>query len=238
MKRRTLMIHMIKQNLRVFGENFVQTKAEAIYCDLKSRILSGELKADMRLKIRQLAISYESSDIPVREALKELAAEELIEMNPHRGSIVKRFSLKEMQNMLEVREVLEPLAAKLAAERATPELVAALKKIQEKCKKFDREHNYIDYSNANREFHRLIIEASDNDYIIKYMEKLLILQIYTKTIFELFPETTEFSLEDHEKIISLIKKKDGDGLQKIMLGHKKRAYNKLREHFKQIQGKI
>lgn len=214
----------------------MNTIAKEIYYDLKGKILSGELKANTRLKIRQLAATYQSSDIPVREALKELSAEELIEMSPHKGSIVKPFSLEEMQNMLEVREVLEPLAAKLAAERATPELVKELRKIQAKCKKFNEEQNYADYSNANREFHRVIVEASGNDYIIKCMDRLLLLQLYTKAVFELFPSTTETSVEEHDDIISFIKNKDGVGLQKFMEKHKMKAYNKLREHFKKLQG--
>ncbi|VFS45902.1 winged helix-turn-helix domain-containing protein [Budvicia aquatica] len=76
-----------------------------IYDDLKRRILSGELKADVRLVIHQLAVSYDSSDIPVREALKELAAEDLIEMSPHKGSRLRNFQSK---NARYARDKKEP----------------------------------------------------------------------------------------------------------------------------------
>ncbi|SKA16886.1 GntR family transcriptional regulator [Consotaella salsifontis] len=213
----------------------MRTKSETIYSDLKGRILSGELKAETRLKIRELATLYGSSDIPVREALKELAAENLIEMSPHKGSVVKNLSFKEMRDMLEVREVLEPLAAKLAAEHATPELVAALKAINAKCVWLAQEGDYLEYSDANREFHRLITESCGNDYINKIMSELLRVQLYTKTVFDLFPDIIESSLKEHREIIELIEHGSGDEVYNLILKHKRRAYNKLREHFGNMQ---
>ncbi|MEF2072601.1 GntR family transcriptional regulator [Consotaella sp. CSK11QG-6] len=216
----------------------MRTKAETIYSDVKSRILSGELKADTRLKIRELAVLYGSSDIPVREALKELAAEDLIEMSPHKGSIVKKLSLKEMQDMLEVREVLEPLAAKLAAERATPDLVAALRAAREKCTRFAQANNYIDYSDANREFHSIIVNSCGNEYIIKLINELHRIQLYTKSVFKMFPDIMINSVQEHDEIIALIEKKDGHGVYDLILSHKKRAYDKLRSHFAKMQADL
>ncbi|QBH98457.1 GntR family transcriptional regulator [Limnobaculum zhutongyuii] len=212
----------------------MKTKAKTIYFDLKHRILSGELKADTRLVIHQLAGMYDSSDIPVREALKELAAEDLIEMSPHKGSRVKRLSVKEMQDMLEIRKTLEPLAARLAAENSTPELVDELEKVYEKSVHMAQEHNYTDYSNANREFHQLIVEASDNTYLKKLLSELLSNERRTKTIFDLFPDVVDMSLQEHREMIQLIAEKKGKEMAELMLKHKSRSYDKLNNYFSNL----
>ncbi|WP_170126493.1 GntR family transcriptional regulator [Leminorella richardii] len=211
-----------------------KTKAKTIYFDLKHKILSGELKADSRLVIHQLAGMYDSSDIPVREALKELAAEDLIEMSPHKGSRVKKLSVKEMQDMLEIRKTLEPLAARLAAENATPELIAQLEAVHAKCEKMAKEKNYSDYSTANREFHQLIVEASDNTYLKKLLSELLRNERRTKTIFDLFPEVVNVSLEEHREMIRLIEQKKGKEIAELMYNHKARSYDKLHAYFSNL----
>ncbi|WP_114194691.1 GntR family transcriptional regulator [Edaphovirga cremea] len=211
-----------------------KTKAKMIYDDLKHRILSGELKADTRLVIHQLAISYDSSDIPVREALKELAAEDLIEMSPHKGSRVKKLSIKEMQDMLEIRINLEPLAARLAAENSTPELITALEAVLRKSEEMAKHKSYSEYSNANREFHQLIVEASDNLYLKKILSELLGNERRTKTIFDLFPEVVTISLKEHRQMIRLIEEKKGQEIAELMLMHKARSYEKLQNYFAKL----
>ena len=207
------------------------TKSRLIYSDLKQKILSGELRPDTRLVIRQLADSYCSSDIPVREALAELAAEDLIEMSPHKGSRVKKLSIKEMKDMLEVRKALEPLAASLAAENGTAALVDCLKQMLAQSKKFAQEKNYSAYSNANRAFHQLITDASDNIYLKKILGELLRNAQRTKTIFDVCPEIIEVSLQEHEQMISLIEQKKSSEMYELTLMHKARPYDILYNHF-------
>ncbi|WP_409310226.1 GntR family transcriptional regulator [Pectobacterium sp. B1J-3] len=211
-----------------------KTKAKLIYYDLKHKILSGEIKADERLIIHQLALSYDSSDIPVREALKELAAEDLIEMSPHKGSRVKRLSIKEMQDMLEIRKTLEPLAARLAAENATPELIDALETLHQQSLEMAEAQNYSEYSTINREFHQLIVDASDNVYLVKILSELLRNERRTKTIFDLFPEVVALSLAEHQEMIQLLREKKGEEIAKLMLQHKTRSYDKLQTYFAQM----
>jgi len=210
------------------------TKSKYIYSDLKKKILSGELKPEKRLVIHQLADFYDSSDIPVREALKELAADDLIEMSPHKGSRVKKLSVKEMKDMLEVRNALEPLAAFLAAENSTTELIGDLRKNLKQSEKLAKEKNYTDYSNVNREFHRLIVEASDNIYLKKILHELLANEQRTKTIFDLFPEVVDISQMEHREMIDLIEQKKAKEIYDLMLQHKSRSYSKLHEYFSNL----
>ncbi|MGG5965215.1 GntR family transcriptional regulator [Salmonella enterica] len=213
-----------------------KTKAKLIYDDLKHKILSGELKAGTRLIIHDLALSYGSSDIPVREALKELAAEDLTEMNPHKGSSVRHLSLKELHDMLEIRKTLEPLAARLAAENITPELIQALEAVYQQLATVALEENFAKFSTLNREFHSLIIEACGNTYLTRILRELLSNERRTKAVFELFPEMISVSLKEHGEIIQLLKEKKGEEIAGLMLKHKARAYDRLQRYFAQIVG--
>lgn len=207
------------------------TKSKFIYTALKRKILSGELRPDTRLVIRQLAKLYDSSDIPVREALMELAADGLIEMNPHKGSRVKKHSTKELKDMLTIRKALEPLAAALAAENSTPELVEALQASFNQSKKFSDEKNFTAYSDKNREFHQLILDASDNIYLKKILGELLRNELRTKSVFEIFPEILAISQKEHCEMIELIREKKSQEIYELMLKHKTRSYDKLQSYF-------
>ena len=85
-------------------------KSQTIYRALRERILSNEILSGTRLVLRQLANEYDTSDIPVREALRMLEAEGLTEHEPNKGARVPRLSMHEVDVVYRMRERLEPLA--------------------------------------------------------------------------------------------------------------------------------
>lgn len=93
---------------------------------LRHRIVSVALKPGQRLVERDLATELEVSRIPVREALRALAAEGLVVQVPGKGTLVAPFSPDDVRDLFDVREALESLAARLAAQRATPATIAPL----------------------------------------------------------------------------------------------------------------
>ncbi|MGL4860543.1 MAG: GntR family transcriptional regulator [Enterobacteriaceae bacterium] len=209
----------------------MKTKAKVIYLDLKQKIFSGDLPEGTRLLIHQIAEQYQSSDIPVREALKELAAEDLIEMTPHRGSHVKRVSAKEMRDIVEVRKILDPLAARLAAENATPELVAALERVHSNCEQLARQKKYDDYFVANHEFHQLIIDGCGNSSLKKLLGELMQSERYGRQFFVHFPDRLESSLQQHREMIQLIEQKKGEEVAELMAQHNEESLTQFLELF-------
>lgn len=215
----------------------VQTKAEIVYNDLKNKILKNLLPPGTRLVIRNLSKEYGTSDIPVREALKELTAEGLIETIPHVGSTVKEISYKTIKDMLEFRLLLEPIIAKLAIQRIDPVEIEDLKSLISAMQSKDAQSDPTLYAKLNRDFHSILLYATHNDYIIKAVTNLMQLEKRTQTIFNLFPETISQSLIEHKEILSCIQNKDLVGVEKISLEHKRRSFDKILAYYDKYYNK-
>jgi DNA-binding GntR family transcriptional regulator len=94
---------------------------DQVYAILHEAIISGELPAGSRLRIRDLAAQVGTSVMPVREAIRRLEEAGLAEREPHKGAVVKGLTLEELVHVYGVRRLLEGDAARLGAERISPE---------------------------------------------------------------------------------------------------------------------
>ena len=94
-------------------------KSQAIYLALRERILSNDIEPGTHLVMRDVANRYDASDIPVREALRMLERDGLVETAPYRGARVTQLTAKEVEETYFVRSHLESVATGLAAERIT-----------------------------------------------------------------------------------------------------------------------
>ncbi len=104
-----------------------ETVSAAAYRHLREAILQGQIPMGARINELELATAWRVSRTPIRDAMRRLEAEGLVEGVPGRGVIVPRLSLADIDELYEVREVLEARAARRAAERATPEFHARCK---------------------------------------------------------------------------------------------------------------
>ena len=209
------------------------TKSEAIYRELKKVILNGTLKPGTRLLIQQIARQYGVSDIPVREALKELTAEGFVETKPHVGSRVASMSLKDIEEMLVMRECLEPYAAELAAVNADEKTIAKLERYNLDMKKAFDAKDTAAYRDINRAFHKLFVEASGNRMMSKTILELMDSEQRLWLIFQLFPEILELSNKEHGMIVRHLRERNGKALSQVVYEHKKRAFDKLLKYLKQ-----
>ena len=107
-------------------------KSHAIYLALRERILSNDIGPGTRLVMREVANQYEASDIPVREALRMLERDGLVETVPYRGARVTTLTAKEVEETYFIRSHLESIATGLAAERITDAELAQLDRLMER----------------------------------------------------------------------------------------------------------
>src|SRR5215468_4413768 len=105
------------------------TKSEWVYEQLRRRILGGGYKPDDRLRLTALAREFATSEMPVREALRMLQRDGLIEMHSHRGAIVANPSLARVHEIVTVRTHLEALAIREAAARHDARSLAGLRRL-------------------------------------------------------------------------------------------------------------
>ena len=139
---------------------------------LRQRILSGSLANGERLVETKLSEEMGASRIPVREALRALAAEGLVTIEPRRGACVAFYSDEVARDLVEVRATLEGLNAKLAAQRRTEKSMAALKQVLEEGIEAARGKDAALLTELNTRFHELLATAAGNDVLTDMMRSL------------------------------------------------------------------
>jgi DNA-binding GntR family transcriptional regulator len=129
---------------------------------IKQKIRSGDFVPGQRLVAADLAAELKISGGPVREALTKLAGEGLVEVQPHRGAVVKSQSPADIVEIYQLREVIEGLAARLAAKSVGQDAskLEAIRLAADKGRDYAKQGNFLSYGVANMEFHEAIYEAA------------------------------------------------------------------------------
>lgn len=134
-----------------------QTREEFVAQKLREAILLGQLKPGDRLDQNEIAIMFGVSRSPVREALRTLAAESVVDVYPHRGAVVAELSANELEEIFSIRSVLEGMAARLAALSITGDDVAGLETILEDLDQTDDLDRWLA---LNRRFHHSLYRTA------------------------------------------------------------------------------
>jgi DNA-binding GntR family transcriptional regulator len=140
--------------------------------EIRQRIVDGRLSPGMRIVERELADELRVSRVPVREALRMLASEGFLENVPRRGVVVKRLTRRDVEELFDVRESLEVLAARRASERARPEDLTRLRAILDRVDRAIEADDAESIGRGNEEFHDAIIELADNGLLAAMLEPL------------------------------------------------------------------
>ena len=140
--------------------------------ELRRSILTGRRKAGDRLVEDRLSTELGVSRVPIREALRLLAAEGLVEMRPRRGASVAAFSADVAHDLVEVRAMLEGLNARLAARHHAPAIIAELRQILAAGNAAAHSENVGDLVRLNGEFHDKLAEAGRNSILWDIMRTL------------------------------------------------------------------
>lgn len=145
--------------------------AEHAYVELKRRILSGEFALDPRLREVEVAEALAMSRTPVRDALRRLESEGLVQVEQRRGLVVTSLDQQAMIELYEMREALEGTAAALAARHAGPAEVMIIGNVLDaelEAVKAKRETTDI-----NHRFHQAIYDAAHNRFLIRALHSLI-----------------------------------------------------------------
>lgn len=132
-----------------------ETLPSKIYRILREAIIKGQLQPGERLVQDELAKTLNVSRMPIREAIKQLAAEGYVTVEPHKGAAVKQFTIHELEEIYFLRAKFEPMAAAESLKTMSPQLVNQLRELNERMKKTDDTDEYIQ---LNIQFHHLLIK--------------------------------------------------------------------------------
>jgi DNA-binding GntR family transcriptional regulator len=148
-----------------------ETKSDYAYRQVRDRILSGELQPGAVIQQRDLASKIGISTTPLREALRRLKSEGLVELDAHRDAHIAPLRVEEARDLLELRKSLDPLAAELAAQRRTNADIQAIRTALAGLQPLPSQPA-IGQLVAHRNFHAAIYRASHNDLLISALEGL------------------------------------------------------------------
>jgi GntR family transcriptional repressor for pyruvate dehydrogenase complex len=188
----------------------------------EGRLAVGDQLPCERELMQQLGVSRSS----VREALRVLESQGLIEVRPGKGAFVVRTVSQgdvlpgllawfdehrdEVLDVIEVREMLESHAGNLAAQRASPEMVARLQDIVAEMRSYLEQGALLEVTNADRKFHRLLYEASGNQFLGMLGDSIVATLFGPRHTILRIPGRAEQSVAEHEAIVEGIAAGDPD----------------------------
>jgi DNA-binding GntR family transcriptional regulator len=163
--------------------------------------------------------------LPVREALKELAAEGLIEHVPYRGARVIVFSIDDILDLYSHRAFLESRAAFIAAEIITPEELTDIKNLQAEVERYGEPESVLKYRELNRKLHQHIYMASKREYLIRTLNQMwatfptMLIGNFAATASQPLPERDSVDVAEHRNIISALEAHDAPAAEHAMKTH-------------------
>ena len=192
--------------------------ADKAYHEIRGLIVSLELSPGAVIDERELIERLEIGRTPVREALRRLSHEGLVEVYPRRGMFVTGVDVRELARLSEVREVLEPEAARLAAERATDSDRAELSALLAELGSIDGGGG-SELMDLDERIHRAVYRAAHNDLLQSTLEQYYVLALRIWSIALDRAHELEEAVEAHRALLEAIQAGDGDRAADTMRAH-------------------
>lgn len=214
--------------------------SDRAYEAIRGRILSGELPPQMQLVEGSLAAMCGVSRTPIRDALRRLEAELLVERSDTQRSFVANWSLGDVSDAFELRAMIEGRAARLAAQNMTDE---ALERLREANRRIGTavmrpDFDVSGFLEGNREFHAILLEAAGSRRLTALLNTLVEQPVIWRTAHLYGRDSLVQSHADHEELIAAFARRDGTWAEAIMTSHIMRAYHSYADaHRKVLTGK-
>jgi DNA-binding GntR family transcriptional regulator len=193
---------------------------EIAYATIRRRILTGEFQADAPIVVSKLSEEMGMSIIPIREAVRCLENERLVNVVPHKGVVVARYDIHDIEQIYDVRKILESRAMFLAASRITPEAVSRLTRLVREIEDALAADDFESYLAANNGFHQTLYGYSGNVWLCKLINDICALTIRSRSAMKWSRGHRQRMIADHKKIIqSLEGREPPEFLENLVARH-------------------
>jgi DNA-binding GntR family transcriptional regulator len=177
---------------------------------LRDMIVEGELAPGARIGEAELCAQLGISRTPLREALKVLASEGLVELLPHRGARVTQVTAEQVGELFEVIAALEGLAAELAARRLTDRDLERLQAMHDRMAQCHAERRRHDYFRLNHKMHQLIVALAGNGVLAATHEQLMVRARRSRYQAILSLERWDEAMAEHVALMDALSRRDAD----------------------------
>lgn len=202
------------------------TLSEEVYQHLKKLIVTSELLPGTPLQEVELSIQLDVSRTPVREALRTLESEGLVEIQPRRGARVAQISRQDVWDAYEARVWVEPRTAAKAAKNINEDVLAELEELVEEMPVDPTTHEEASrVLEADYKFHSLIAKAASNRFIATVVSEAHTMT--QRAAYFVPPERYFRSREEHRGILNTIVEGDSEAAADLMRNHLRNARNRM-----------
>ncbi len=202
-----------------------------IFTVLRDRILNEEYHRGDKLNELTLAKEFNISRTPIRESLKQLELEGLVESIPNRGVFVIGFSPRDIDDMFEVRKTLEGLAIVMAIERMDEIHLAKIQDVFELMEFYTSKNDYDKIADLNILYHETIYQATQSTYVEQILKDIHYYVSVTSKHSLQGEKRMESSLEEHRAILEAIIDKDSDEAKRCIVSHINKTQMLVRKYY-------
>jgi DNA-binding GntR family transcriptional regulator len=202
--------------LKIEGYELLNQK---VYRVLKESIIKGFLEPGTKLLENKIAEEMQVSRTPVREAMQKLAAEGFVKTTPNQTMIVIEVSPEDVKEVLQIRGVLEGLAARIAAKKINRQEIDELENVVTQMSLHLTKENLSSYCKVDDEFHNLILNICGNKWIVQIRDNLgsFIYRFRIKSLS--VPGRLKHSLEEHQAIMESLREHDSAEADRLSQVH-------------------
>ena len=211
----------------------MQRGKEKAYEVLRQRLVGGHYKPGTQLKEEPLAREFGLSRTPVRTALKRLVEDGLATADAGQGIHVALWNEADIEETFQLRMLLEPYAAGLAAVRGGDAMLQLLRRSNEQMAAAidDGGGDAIEQiQQANRNFHRTLLDYSGSPRLRAFLETMIDMPIIVRSFFLYTPAELEQSLHHHQDLTLAVEARDGEMARQVMQLHLRMSYRRFMRH--------
>ncbi|MGQ4273926.1 GntR family transcriptional regulator [Terrihabitans sp. B22-R8] len=213
-----------------------QSLHESLVAPLREMILSGELRPGEKVPEEQLCERFGVSRTPIREALKVLAAEGVLQILPHRGAVVSRITEEQINELFPIMASLERLAGSLACARATDADVAQMRKLHDEMMRFYADKDEPNYLKHNRLIHDGFFVIAGNSTLHAFYQQILTRIHSCRFVVRKTAEHWKAAVDEHNEMIRAFEARDGERLSDLLERHvTKTTVGIARDYLKQAR---
>jgi DNA-binding GntR family transcriptional regulator len=201
------------------------------YQAVRDGIIDGRWRPSTRITEQEVAAVAGVSRTPVREALRRLHAEGLVDFTPNQGAMVTTWGAEDADEIFELRALLESYGAARAAQRATPEQIAELRDLAERqyAESVRREDGFLErIGDLNNQFHRKMQEAAASARLSRTLASLLEAPLIMKTFLNYTEDDLQRSAAHHLELVRALERRDAEWAASVMRSHVLAARGTLR----------
>ncbi|MBG06037.1 MAG: GntR family transcriptional regulator [Rhodospirillaceae bacterium] len=201
-----------------------------LVANIRELIVEGDLEPGAKVPERILSERYGVSRTPLREALKTLASEGLLELLPHRGARVARLTAEDVDQMFPIMGALEALSGELACQNLTEEQFAEIQALHYQMVLHYTRRELKPYFQVNQEIHEKILAASANPLLLQMYQTLSGRIRRARYVANMSSERWSQAVKEHEEMLNALAARDGTALADVLKRHLSNKCETVKSH--------